>query len=88
MFKSNPPLLQEFRIQKFPNFSEQNENTDQIQLQECGTPSSIVERITSPPLMIIPTPIHHGMQLNSNFIIEKSCRIQNSDISLIFIFRT
>ena len=70
IFKSKP-LLQEFRIQKFLNFSEQNVSTDQIQLQECEIPSSIVERITSPPLMIIPTPIHNGMELNSNFIIEK-----------------
>ena len=69
MFKSKP-LLQELRIQKFLNFSEQNVSTDQIQLEECEIPSSIVERIKSPPLMIIPTPIHSGIYLNSNFIIE------------------
>ena len=38
--------------------------------------------------MIIPTPIHHGMQLNSNFIIDQIEKVAGSKIliSALFLF--
>ena len=54
MYSSN------YKLSKFLHFSEQNVRTNQIQLEECETPIPMVERINSPPLMIIPTPIHSG----------------------------